>query len=92
MDRKVGGYRESLDWPKLGPSLLIATALIVAIRTARWPAQFDEQYSELKLGREVEFAARVSSRVLSYLARSKEPLFPRRKEPWYQPADEDTPK
>ncbi len=30
-----GGYHDRPDWPKMGPSLLIATALIVAIRTAR---------------------------------------------------------
>ena len=34
----VGGYEERPDWPKLGPSLLIATCLMLAIRTARWPA------------------------------------------------------
>lgn len=27
---KVTGYERKTDWPKLGPSLLIATALIVA--------------------------------------------------------------
>jgi hypothetical protein len=91
MDREVGGYRESLDWPRLGPSLLIATALIVAIRTAKWPPEFDERNSELKLSRQIEYAAHVAGRVLAHLARSKEPLFPRRKEPWYQPAEEDSP-
>ena len=30
---EIGGYNDVPDWPKMGPSLLIATALIVAIRT-----------------------------------------------------------
>ena len=34
---EVGGYTERPDWPKLGPSLLIATCLILAIRTAKRP-------------------------------------------------------
>jgi hypothetical protein len=38
MGLDVGGYTDRPDWPKLGPSLLIATCLIVAIRTAKWPA------------------------------------------------------
>ena len=32
----VIGHDRKTDWPKLGPSILIATALIVAIRTAKW--------------------------------------------------------
>jgi hypothetical protein len=35
MGLNVGGYMDKPDWPKLGPSLLIATALIVAIRTVK---------------------------------------------------------
>ena len=34
---EIGGYHEDIDWPKLGPSLLIASCLIVAIRTAKRP-------------------------------------------------------
>ncbi|MGB0122431.1 MAG: hypothetical protein WA419_17320 [Silvibacterium sp.] len=29
------GYERSPDWPKLGSSMLIATAMVVAIRTAK---------------------------------------------------------
>jgi hypothetical protein len=36
MGIEVGGYHERTDWPKMGPSLLISTALIVAIRASRW--------------------------------------------------------
>lgn len=36
MGLNIGGYNDEPNWPKMGPSLLIATALILAIRTARW--------------------------------------------------------
>ena len=39
MGLEIGGYEERPDWPKMGPSLLIATCLILAIRTAKRPAQ-----------------------------------------------------
>jgi hypothetical protein len=35
MGLDIGGFHERLDWPKMGPSLLIATCLILAIRTAK---------------------------------------------------------
>jgi hypothetical protein len=36
---EVIGHNTGPDWPKLGPSMLIATPLVVAIRTARWAAK-----------------------------------------------------
>ncbi len=36
---QVIGHDKKPDWPKLGPSLMIATALVVAIRTAKWVAK-----------------------------------------------------
>jgi len=38
----------------MGPSLLIATAVILAIRTAKWPAVLDKSTSHLELDREIE--------------------------------------
>ena len=35
----IGGYEQRPDWPKMGPSLLIAACLVLAIRTAKWPPQ-----------------------------------------------------
>ncbi len=39
----------SPHWPKLGPSIITATALIVAIRTAKWVAisATDGQFSDV---------------------------------------------
>jgi hypothetical protein len=56
----IGGFEQRPDWPKMGPSLLIGTCLILAIRTAKWPAIFDERCSEMDLDREIAYAARLS--------------------------------
>jgi len=41
MGPEIGGYHSCPDFPKMGPSLLIASCLILAIRTAKWPPQSD---------------------------------------------------
>jgi hypothetical protein len=92
MGLDVGGYDDRPDWPKMGPSLLIATSLILAIRTAKRPASWDPQFSEIDLQAEIEYSAHVARRVLAYLVSSNDAIFPRRKEPWYRPGDEDNPK
>ena len=91
MGLDVGGYTDHPDWPELGPSLLIATALIVAIRTAKWAANTDKTTSGRELEQEIDFAAHVAGRVLSRLMRSNEVMFPQKKEPWYKPDGEDEP-
>ena len=60
---EIGGYADVRDWPKMGPSLLIATCLIVAIRTAKWSATLDVRNSNCELDREIQFAANVAHRV-----------------------------
>jgi hypothetical protein len=92
MGLDVGGYSDRPDWPKMGPSLLIATCLIVAIRTAKWGAIADKTTSGSDLDKEIDFAAHVAGRVLARLMRANEVIFPQKKEPWYQPDDEDHPK
>ena len=56
---EVIGHNTGPDWPKLGPSMLIATALVVAIRTARWAAKAPGaglSDVDADLDREVDFA------------------------------------
>ena len=88
----IGGFEQRSDWPKMGPSLLIGTCLILAIRTAKWPATFDERCSEMDLDREIAYAAQLAGRVLAALVGRHESIFPSRTEPWYQATDEDSPK
>jgi hypothetical protein len=35
-EKPIGGYRREVDIQKLGPALLIASSLVLAIRTAKW--------------------------------------------------------
>ena len=93
---RVAGYARKTDWPKLGPSLLIATALIVAIRTAKWAAKGvgDAKLSDVDvdLDREVSYAVRISVRVMHELLRRHESLFAQKTEPIYEAgSNEDSP-
>jgi len=92
MGLEVGGYNDCPDWPKMGPSLLIATCLILAIRTAKWQARNDDHLSSPDFDGEIEFAARMARRVMVQLIRTDETIFPRRKQPWYQPNEDDVPR
>jgi hypothetical protein len=88
----IGGYNDEPNWPKMGPSLLIATCLIVAIRTARWSAQYDARNSNVELEREIDYAVHVAGNVLAALMKRCPSIFPTTKKPWYQATDEDLPK
>ena len=92
MGLEVGGYDSEPDWPKMGPSMLIATCLILAIRTAKWPAIWHETASQTALDAEIEYAHRLASRVFSTLIAKHSTLFPSRRKAWYQPDGEDSPK
>jgi hypothetical protein len=90
---KIGGYEDRPDWPKMGPSLVIATCLILAIRTAKWPPRSSESTaSNTDLEREIEHAAFLAGRVFAKLVSSFPSIFPNAKKPWYQPDGEDWPK
>ena len=92
MGLEVGGYTDHPDWPKMGPSLLIATCLILAIRTAKWPPSFDPSFSEASLDQEIKYAAHLAGRVLSALMSRNDAIFPNVKKPWYKPDEEDVSK
>ncbi len=87
----IGGYNDVPNWPKMGPSLLIATCLIVASRTARWSATIDARNSNSELDQEIKYEANVALRVLSKLESEHSSIFPRRKQPWYQATSEGSP-
>ena len=85
-------HRKATDWPKLGTSLLIAAALVVAVRTARWAAEAPEAMLsdvDVNLDKEIAFAVRVADRVLHALLRKRPGMFPERLEPVYAPGAED---
>jgi hypothetical protein len=78
---EIGRYQTVTDWPKMGPSLLIATCLIVAIRTARWSATHDAMTTNIDLNKQTEHAARVAHRVLSTLIAKYPSILPQAKRP-----------
>lgn len=81
---KQVGTQWKIDWPKMGPSMLIATALIVAIRTAKWTAKAagDTLISDVDsdLDREVSYAEKITIRVMHELLKRHESLFPEKRE------------
>jgi len=89
MGLDIGGYHERPDFPKMGPSLLIASCLILAIRTAKWPPRSDPLLCKRNMEEEIEFAIHTANRVLANLTSKYESFFPQKKEPWYQANDED---
>lgn len=92
MGLKIGGFEDKPDWPKMGPSLLIATSLILAIRTAKWAARSDNTASNMDLEQEIDHAAHLAGRVLAKLVAWNPSLFPQAKKAWHQPDAEDEPK
>lgn len=74
------GTNWKTDWPKLGPSILIATALVVAIRTSKWVAKAPRDARladvDMELDNEVAFAARMVHRIMTELTRRKPDIFP----------------
>jgi hypothetical protein len=89
MGLDIGGYDQKPDWPKMGPSLLIASCLILAIRTAKWlPRSSGGTASDRDLEVDVEHAIHLAGCVLSHLVGHHGGIFPQRREPWFVPNDE----
>ncbi|HEX5234624.1 MAG TPA: hypothetical protein VFW25_04760 [Silvibacterium sp.] len=82
-------HQRSPNWPKLGPSMLIATALVVGIRTAKWATKVPGVSDvDPELDQEVDFAIRITIRVMRALLRHHPGLFPEKQVPIYEPDDE----
>jgi hypothetical protein len=92
VDPKVGGYRREVDFQKLGPALLIASSLVLAIRTAKWGPTHSDGLSAVDWDKEVEHSARVAKIVLSHLTARYPELFRVKDVPWFVATDEEVPK
>jgi hypothetical protein len=91
-DNNVGGYRKEVDQQKLGPALLIASSLILAIRTVRWDATTSDAVSSVEWDREVNHSVRIGRIVLSHLISRYPGMFQAKDVPWYIPTDNGVPK
>ena len=89
---RVGGVRREIDQQKLGPALLIASSLVLAIRTARWSPTHRDGLANVDLDKKVEHSVRIAKIVMSHLTSRYLELFPLKEMPWYAPGDEEVPK
>jgi hypothetical protein len=89
----IGGYEQRPDWPKMGPSLLIASCLILAVRTAKWSAQqAHPTTADRDLDVELEYAVHLAGHTFSALVSRHQSIFPQKQEAWFMPNGEDVPK
>lgn len=89
---RVGGYRREVDNQKLGPALLIASSLVLAIRTAQWTPTHSDGLSHTEWESEVEHSVRLAKIVLSHLTARWPELFQAKDVPWYVPTDDEVPR
>jgi hypothetical protein len=87
--RRIGGYRQDVDHQKLGGALLIASSLVLAIRTARWSPTHSDGLSNVEWDKEVEHSVRIAKVVLSHLTGRYPELFQTKQVPWYVATDEE---
>jgi hypothetical protein len=91
-EKFIGGYRREVDIEKLGPALLIASSLVLAIRTAKWSPIHSDGLAIVDWDKEVEHSARVAKIVFSHLTARHPELFQATNVPWFVATDEDVPK
>lgn len=91
-NKHIGGIRKEVDDRKLGPPLLIAASLVLAIRTARWSATHSDGLADVDWQNEVEHSARIVKAMLTHVTARFPDLFCTRDIPWYQATDDDVPR
>ena len=89
---RIGGYRQEVDHQRLGPALLIASSLVLAIRTAQWAPTHSDAVSHAEWDKEVEHSVRIAKIVLSQLTSRCPELFQTKDVPWYIPGDDEVSK
>ena len=81
----IAGYRREVDLSQLGPILLVASSLILAIRTARWPRSDTDLASSPRLEQEIEQSVMMAHRIFAYLIAKSPFLFPHKDVPTQEP-------
>lgn len=88
---RIGGIRKEVDYQKLGPALVVAASLVLAVRTARWPATHSDGLAEVDWQKEIEHSARIAKVMLTHLTSRFSSLFLSKDVPWYEATDDDVP-
>jgi hypothetical protein len=89
---EVGGFNREGDLAKLRPTLVIASSLVLAIRTAKWPRHTVGTGSSPEWDAELIHSIEIANRVLSHLVSRSPTLFQQKNVPWYQPSEDESPK
>jgi hypothetical protein len=89
---QVCGMTKQIEFAKLGPPLVIASSLVLAIRTARWPRFKVSTASSPEWDAEVDQSIEIARMVLSRLTAKRPVLFKQKDVPWYQPNEDESPK
>jgi hypothetical protein len=89
---QVGGYRREVDYQKLGPALLIASSLVLAVRTVHWDPTHSDGLANVEWDKEVEHSIRIAKAVLSQLTSKRSDIFQSKDVAWYVATDEEVPK
>lgn len=85
----IGGYRREVDFKKLGPALIIASSLVLAIRTARWPPTHSDGLANMEWEKEIEHSVRIAKIVLSHVTARCPEMFQMKDVPWYVASDDE---
>lgn len=88
---RIGGIRKEVDYQKLGPALVVAARLVLAVRTARWPATHSDGLADVDWQKEIEHSARIAKVMLTHLTSRFSSLFLSKDVPWYEATDDDVP-
>lgn len=64
-NQRIGGIRKEVDYRKLGPAVLIASSLVLAIRTARCPPTHSDGLADVEWEKELEHSARIAKAMMS---------------------------
>ena len=89
---EIAGYKKEVDLSRIGPTLVIASSLILAIRTAKWPRIVVETASTPDWDAEVEQSIKMAHQILAHLISKSPFLFPCKDVPWYQPSEDESPR
>jgi hypothetical protein len=84
-------HKTEMDLSQLGPILVIATSLIFAIRTAKWPPTAVEP-GQPEWEAEVEQSVRLAHGILFHLLSKSPFLFAQKYVPPYVPGENDSSK
>lgn len=91
MGLNVAGYRKEPALNRLGPTLVIAAAIIVAVRTARQAALYDGRVSNREIEAEVGFALDIAGVILAAALARWPGHFIQQEVPWYEPDSREVP-